>query len=115
MSRSRTRRGRRIRLRHAVFFETAERSGSATLTEVSYSGARLEADGARPTRADRVCLYVWPSSQAEPFEIHGTVASVRSDGFAVEYERAGQELCQWIDALLASGAEPGPSQGEAAH
>jgi hypothetical protein len=67
--------------------------------DVSYSGARVEARGAQLSRGDRVLLYLWPERQAEPFELAGTVAHVRDDGFAVEYERAGQELCQWIDAL----------------
>ena len=95
----RRRRGMRSRLRHPVFFETADQKGAAMLTEMSYSGARIEAVGIRITRGEVVRLYVWAPSQPEPFDLVGTVASVGEDGFAVEYVNVGQQLCQWVDAL----------------
>jgi len=116
MARSRKRRGMRIPIRHPVFFETLDHRGAGTLIEVSYSGARVAVDGVRLVRGEKVRLYVWPPRQEEPFELAGTVANVRSDGFAIEYERAGQEICQWIDALqVAVGGEPAaePTEGAA--
>ena len=115
MAGMRKRRGKRIPIRHPAFFETVEQKGAATLIEMSYSGARVEASDVRLTRGEPVRLYVWAQHQAEPFELAGTVASVRGDGFAIEYARVGQEICQWIDALqLGSSAEPTPAQGEGA-
>lgn len=90
--------------RSPVFFESAGQRGSGLLAEVSYSGARLELAGAHPANGETVLLYVWPPSQAEPFELVGRVVGSRDDGFAVEYEEVGQEICQWIDAL--ESAEP---------
>jgi hypothetical protein len=34
------------------------------------------------------------------------VVGQRKDGFALEFAEAGQELCQWIDALQAALATP---------
>lgn len=112
MARSRRRRGARIRPQHPAFFETPGHSGSALLAEVSYSGARLEVTGARPAPGDPARIYVWPANQREPFELSGIVVGVREDGFAVEYEQAGQEICQWIDTLEAAEGIPTPSAPE---
>lgn len=105
----------RIPVRYPVFFETPDQKGDGTLREVSYSGARVEVGDLRLTRGERVRLYVWPRRQSEPFELAGSVASVHGDGFAVEFEGVGQEICQWIDALLASaGEEPVKDRSEGA-
>lgn len=106
MSRARRRRGARVRVRHPAFFEAEGCKGSAVLREISYSGARLEAEEPLPPLGAEVRLYVWPSRQAEPFELLGAVVGRRADGFAVEYEEAGQQTCQWIDLLQAEAAEP---------
>jgi len=89
-----------------VFFESAEHSGSATLSEVSYSGARLEVESPGPPVGASIRVYVWPPNHAEPFELAGHVVGTREDGFAIEYEEPGQAICQWIDTLRsAEGAE----------
>ena len=111
MAKARRRRGARMQPCSAVFFESADRRGTALLVEVSYSGARLELEGPCPGAGETVLLYVWPESQAEPFELAGRVVGSRPDGFAVEYEEVGQEICQWIDAL--ETADP-PARGPAA-
>jgi hypothetical protein len=115
MARSRRRRGRRIRVQHPIFFETADQTGTGTMTLVSYSGACVEAAEVRLTRSERVRLFVWPQRHAEPFELAGVVASLRSDGFGIAFERTGQEVSQWIDALPAApAAEPSPHPDESA-
>jgi hypothetical protein len=97
-----------MRTHHPAFFESAHHKGPATLCEVSYSGARLQVAGARPAVGEQVCVYVWPSNQAEPVELPGRVVGQRKDGFAIEFAETGQELCQWIDALQASLARSAP-------
>lgn len=104
MNRTRRRRGARVRVRHPAFFETPECKGSAVVREISYSGARLEADAPLPPVRATVRLYVWPAGQAEPFELVGAVVGQREDGFAVEYEEVGQHTCQMIDLLHAAAA-----------
>jgi hypothetical protein len=91
-----------MRTCHPAFFESAHHKGAATLCEVSYSGARLELTGERPSVGESVHVYVWPANQTEPVELAGRVVGQRQDGFALEFEQAGQELCQWIDALQAA-------------
>jgi len=103
-----------MRTRHPAFFESAHHKGAAILCEVSYSGARVETQGARPSVGESVCVYVWPANQAEPVELSGRVVGQRQDGFAVEFEEAGQELCQWIDALQAALAAAQTAEPRAA-
>jgi hypothetical protein len=91
-----------MRTRHPAFFESAHHKGPAILCEVSYSGARLEVAGARPSVGEPATVYVWPAGQAEPVELAGRVVGQRGNGFALEFAEAGQELCQWIDALQAA-------------
>ena len=102
----RRRRGARTRLEHRAFFESSEHQGSATLTEVSYSGARLQVDRTGPALGESVRIYVWPANHPEPFELAGHVVGLRDDGFTVEYQEPGQAICQWIDSLQAAGATP---------
>ena len=89
-----------------VFFESAEDRGSATLSEVSYSGARLEVEPVGVVVGELIHIYVWPTNQAEPFELMAHVVGVREEGFAVEYEEPGQAICQWIDALQTAESAP---------
>jgi hypothetical protein len=112
MARSQRRRGARIRPLHPVFFESTGHQGSATLAEVSYSGARLQVEQLGPLLGEPVRIYVWPTNHAEPFELVGHVVGLRDDGFAVEYEKPGQAICQWIDALQTAEAAPPPPAGE---
>ncbi len=112
MAGSRRRRGARMRLLHPAFFESSGHQGSATLTEVSYSGARLQVEQAGPLLGEPVRIYVWPTNHAEPFELAGHVVGLRDDGFAVEYAEPGQAICQRIDALRNAEATPAPSAAE---
>ena len=107
---ARKRRGVRKRTRFPAFFEAGDHQGPATLCEVSYSGARFETQHAVPEHRSTVRAYVWPPSQAEPFELVGVVIGKRPDGFAIEFEQPGQQICQWIDALQAEAAASPPQE-----
>lgn len=107
MNRTRRRRGARVRVRHPAFFETPGYKGTAVVREISYSGARLEADEPLPALRATVQLYIWPAGQAEPFVLVGAVVGRREDGFAVEYEEVGQHTCQMIDLLHAAASADG--------
>jgi hypothetical protein len=100
-----------MRTQHPAFFEAAHHRGAAILCEVSYSGARLAVTGARPAVGEQVSVYVWPANQEEPVPLAGRVVGHRKDGFALEFEEVGQELCQWIDALQAALASTAPAAG----
>lgn len=98
----RRRRGARTRFAHRAFFESVKHQGSATLVDISYSGARLQLEREAPPVGESVCIYVWPPNQPEPYELAGHVVGLRDDGFTVEFEEPGQVICQWIDALQIS-------------
>ncbi|HEY5657580.1 MAG TPA: PilZ domain-containing protein [Myxococcota bacterium] len=100
MSGSGRRRGTRIKTRFKSLYSAGEREGSAVLAEISYSGARLECTEFRPSLGTRVCVYVWLPRHAEPFELAGKVARLLDDGFAIEYEKPGQDICNMVDAAV---------------
>ncbi len=107
MARPRRRRGVRMYPCQPVLFESSEHRGSATLSEVSYSGARLEVEQAgAAVGGELIRINVWPTNHAEPFELTAHVVGVREGGFAVEYEEPGQAICQWVDALQTAESAP---------
>jgi hypothetical protein len=98
-----------MRAEHPAFFESSGHRGAATLSEVSYSGAGLQAKNSGLAIGEPVRILVWPANQAEPFEIAARVVGLSEGGFAVEYEEPGQAICQWIDALHIAEAKPPPT------
>jgi hypothetical protein len=106
------RRGTRIKTRFKSLYSAGDLEGSAVLAEISYSGARLEGTEYQPSLGTRVCVYVWLPRQAEPFELAGKVVSQRDDGFAIEYEKPGQDICHMVDAagLLVDEVDEVPVQ-----
>ena len=106
----RRRRGSRVRSEHPAFFESSGQCGTATMTEFSYSGARLHSESPAPLVGELLRILVWPQRHAEPFEIAGRVVGMREQGFAVEYVNPGQALCQWIDALRLEAECPAPAE-----
>ena len=109
MQRSEKRRGTRIQTRFKTLYSAGEGDGGpggpSLLAEISYSGARLMNTGGRPERGTRVCVYVWLPNQPEPFELAGHVVRHTPDGFAIEYEKPGQDICHLVDAAAVIVAE----------
>jgi hypothetical protein len=102
MPRTGKRRGQRIQTSLKTLFSAENGGGEATIAEISYSGARLTNTPLRPPLGSSVYVYVWLENQDEPFELDARVARHRPDGFAIEYEKPGQDTCQVVD--LAAGA-----------
>jgi hypothetical protein len=98
MRRSGRRRGTRIKTRFKSLYSADDQEGSAVLAEISYSGARLEGTEFQPSLGARVCVYIWLPRHAEPFELVGKVVRQLDDGFAIEYEKPGQDVCHMVDA-----------------
>ncbi len=92
------RRGTRIKTRFKSLYAAGDQEGSAILAEISYSGARLEDVEFQPSLGARVCVYVWLPRHAEPFELVGKVVRQMDGGFAIEYEKPGQDICHMVDA-----------------
>jgi hypothetical protein len=105
MRRSEKRRGTRIQTRFKTLYsadgDKGGPGGPGILAEISYSGARLTDTSSRPERGTRVCIYVWLPNQPEPFELAGHVVRHTPDGFAIEYEKPGQDTCHLVDAAAA--------------
>jgi hypothetical protein len=106
------RRGTRIKTRFKSLYATEDQEGSAILAEISYSGARLEGIEFQPSPGARICVYVWLPRHAEPFELVGKIVRQTDDGFAIEYEKPGQDICHMVDAaaLLVDEAGEVPVQ-----
>jgi len=98
MSGSDRRHGQRIKTRFKSLYSAIDQEGSAVLAEISYSGARLEGAEFQPSLGARVCVYLWLPRHAEPFELAGKVVRQMDDGFAIEYEKPGQDICHMVDA-----------------
>ena len=98
MSESSRRRGARIKTQFQTLFSSASGDGSAVLAEFAPSGARLRCPEPWPAVGLPVALYVWLPNQAEPSEIPGNVVRHTGDGFAMEFEKPGQETCLLVDA-----------------
>ncbi len=78
-----------IRLEVYCSFERVE--GTASLANISYTGALVEDTTVRPEIGTRVKLYVHLKppcafEAATPFELTGVVARHTSNGFAVKFE-----------------------------
>ena len=99
MSESGTRRGARTQMRFHALFHDDSGGGPAILAEFSSSGARLQCPAPWPAIGLPVALYIWLPSQAEPSELTGNVVRHTGDGFAMEFEKPGQETCHLADAV----------------
>lgn len=111
MSEPGKRRGARVQMRFHALFSDDKAGGPAILAEISSSGARLQSPEPWPAIGLPVALYVWLPNQAEPSEITGNVVRHTADGFAMEFEKPGQETCLLADAVAQLACDvPGPSK-----
>ncbi len=92
------RRGARINTHFETLYSHEAGGASAVLAELSPSGALLRCSEPWPQVGWPVSLYVWLPNQAEPSEITGNVVRHTGDGFAVEFEKPGQETCDLVEA-----------------
>ncbi len=84
---------------------SAEREeGAGVLTEISYSGARLEETSMRPPIDSKVTLYIFVQPIA-PFELTGTVLRHIDNGFVMTYELFDPAVQQLVDDVTALVAE----------
>jgi hypothetical protein len=84
-------RGDRFSIPLEVYCSFERVEGTATLANISYTGALVEDSSIRPEIGTRIKLYVYlkppRAFEAEtPFELTGVVSRHSSDGFAVKFE-----------------------------
>ena len=94
------RRSLRYRAHFDVLISSDGHEGAGVLSEISYSGARLENVSHVPALGSKVTLYIFIQPVA-PFEVRGTVARETPGGFAVMYELFDEEIRSLVDDVSA--------------
>ncbi len=89
-------------------FETLSDSGTATLQNISYSGAQLGEASKLPEIGSDITLYVF-LQPINPIELVGTVVRHTEDGFAIEYKDVNPEVRRLVDDAAAIVRAPGGS------
>ena len=94
------RRGLRFKTRFDALYSAGLEQGTGVLSEVSYSGARLENTSLQPGLGTRVKLYIFVQP-VFPFELEGHVARITDSGFAIHYELFDPKIRRLVDDLCA--------------
>jgi PilZ domain-containing protein len=102
------RRSPRFRSRFDTLIAAGEREGAGVLTDISYSGARLDDTSVQPPVGTRVRLYVFVRPVA-PFELEGIVSRHTETGFAMAYELFDVEIRRLVDDVTALVSPPAAS------
>jgi hypothetical protein len=69
------------------------------LADVSYTGARLEDTGIRPSIGALAILYVCLPEDPKPIQLEGRVARHTDAGFAIEYEKPDEDTRRGVDRI----------------
>jgi len=99
------RRSLRFKTQFDALYSAGSEEGTGVLSEISYSGARLDNTSLQPGLGTRVKLYVFVRPVL-PFELEGHVARITDSGFAIQYELFDPEIRRLIDDLCALVATP---------
>lgn len=75
-------------------------AGTGVLTDVSYSGARLEDVSHVPELGTKIRLYVFVLP-VSPFELEGEVVRRSESGFAIEYSVESPDVRRLVDDVTA--------------
>ena len=81
-------------------FGAGPREGTGVLTDISYSGARIDGVAEPPPVGTPIRLYVFVQPVA-PFELVGQVARHTEDGFAIQYELFDADIQRLVDDVSA--------------
>ncbi len=92
--------GRRRDARIRTQFETLSASGTAVLTDISYSGALLGETSVRPDVGSQITLYVF-LQPIDPIELSGEVVRHTENGFAIEYKDVSKAVRRLVDDAAA--------------
>ena len=90
----------RFKTRFDALFASGQVEGAGVLTDLSYSGARVEEASMCPPTGTRVRLYVF-IQPISPFELVGHVVRSSESEFAIAYEVSDPELRALVDDITA--------------
>jgi hypothetical protein len=94
-----TRRSHRIRTWFETHFSSQRREGEGVLTDISYTGARLEDTSIQPHVGAHTVLYVSLPDDSKPFQVEGKVARHTDTGFAIDYEDQDASIREGVDRV----------------
>jgi len=90
----------RFRARFDTLASSGRMEGAGVLTDISYSGARLESSSLTPELGTKVRLYVFVQP-VSPFELVGEVVRTSSGGFAIAYQIESPDVRRLVDDVAA--------------
>ncbi len=99
------RRHPRFRTRFDALATSGREEGAGLLTDISYSGARLEETSFQPEVGAKVTLFVF-IQPVSPFELKGKVVHRSETGFAIEYLEENPEIQRLVDDVAAIVSVP---------
>ncbi len=75
-----------------------DKQGVAMLADISYTGARLHRTDLTPRLGAFIRIQIFlPSRSGVYFEVEGQVVRHSKNGFAIEYDWPGPEICRLVD------------------
>jgi hypothetical protein len=95
----------RFSARFDALISSGPAEGAGVLTDLSYSGARMEEVSLRPDLGTSVRLYVFVQPVA-PFELVGRVTRHTESGFVILYEVFDPEVRRLVDDVSAIVVAP---------
>lgn len=94
-----TRRSHRIRTWFETHFSSQRREGEGVLTDISYTGARLEDTSIQPHLGAQVVLYVSLPDDSKPLQIEGAVTRHTDTGFAIDFSDQDETIREGVDRV----------------
>ena len=90
----------RIKTRFETLYSVGRTEGTATLSNISHSGAHFTAVSHKPDIGKSLRIFILLKPVA-PFELIGKVVRHTEDGFAIEYQAHDEELRRFVDNAAA--------------
>jgi len=103
----------RVRTWFETHFSSQRQEGEGVLADVSYTGARVEETGIRPSIGALAILYVCLPDDPNPFQVEGKVARHTDSGFAIEYEKPDEDTRRGVDRIAEMVGLPETSPSDA--
>jgi hypothetical protein len=94
-----TRRSHRIRTWFETHFSSQRQEGEGVLTDISYTGARLEDTSIQPRLGAPTVLYVSLPDDSKPFQVEGTVTRHTDTGFAIDFKDQDECVRTGVDRV----------------
>jgi hypothetical protein len=89
----------RIRSWFETHFSSQRQEGEGVLADVSYTGARVEDTGIKPSVGALAILYVCLPEDTKPIQLEGKVARHTQAGFAIEFEKPDEDTRRAVDRI----------------